>query len=74
MGENVQMLGPSVLQQNVSVPTALQEEAAAEQRVVAHLSLPDKPLQVVHVLDGLDGQTENITLQLPQPQQTTEVK
>lgn len=69
------VLGPSVLEQNVPVSTALQEQAAAEQRVVAHLGLPDKPLQVVHVLNGLrrrnkshllqSQQTNWIRLQLP---------
>lgn len=47
------VFGSSVLQQHVSVPAALQEEAAAEQSVVAHFCLTDKSLQVVHVLDGL---------------------
>lgn len=47
------VFGSSVLQQHVSVPAALQEEAAAEQSVVAHLCLTDEALQVVHVLNGL---------------------
>lgn len=48
------VLGSGVLQQHVPVTTALQEQAAAEQSVVTHLSLPDEPLQTVHVLDGLE--------------------
>lgn len=49
----VAVFSSSVLQQHISVSTALQEEAAAEQGVVAHFCLTDKALQVVHVLDGL---------------------
>lgn len=44
-----------VLQQHVPISTALQEQTAAEQSVVAHLCLTDEALQVVHVLDGLYG-------------------
>lgn len=47
------VLGPRVLQQHVPVSTALQEQTAAEQSVVAHFCLTDEALQVVHVLNGL---------------------
>jgi len=47
------VLGTCVLQQHIPVSTALQEQTAAEQSVVAHFSLTDEALQVVHVLDGL---------------------
>lgn len=50
------VLGACVLQQHVPVSTALQEQTAAEQSVVAHFSLTDEALQVVHVLDGLHGE------------------
>lgn len=51
------VLGPRVLQQHVPVSTALQEQKAAEQSVVAHFCLTDEALQVVHVLNGLHGET-----------------
>ncbi len=51
------VLGPCVLQQHVPVSTALQEQTAAEQSIVAHFCLTDEALQVVHVLNGLHGET-----------------
>lgn len=51
----VAVLRPGVLQQHVSVSTALQELAAAEKRVVTHLGLTHIAFQAVHVLDGLQS-------------------
>ena len=51
----VAVFGLGVLQQHVTVAAALEELAAAEQGVVAHLRLPDEALQAVHVLNGLQG-------------------
>ncbi|KAK1799089.1 hypothetical protein P4O66_007354 [Electrophorus voltai] len=48
-----------VAEQYVTIATAPQEEAAAEERVVAGLCLADEALQVVHVLDGLCRDTHS---------------
>lgn len=59
----VTVLRPGVLQQHIPVSAGLQELIAAKQGVVAHLRLPHKALQAVHVLDGLWGATERETVE-----------
>lgn len=53
----VAVLSPGILQQHISISTALQELAAAKKGVVTHLCLTHKTLQAVHVLDGLSNES-----------------
>lgn len=47
------------LQEDVAVPTVLQEVVTAEQGVMAALRLAEQSLQVVHVLNDLEGKHKN---------------